>query len=133
MKKPRVSEGLRRAYQAISAEFSGDGRLSLPQITVLRCLMAAGPIFQRQIVEQTGIDRSTLSELLRRMATLGMVVNVRRMADLRSISVSITPRGRAALLKADDQLADAEASLMRTIKPEDRAPFLRAIQAITEN
>lgn len=95
--------------------------------------MAAGPIFQRQIVEQTGIDRSTLSELLRRMATLGMVVNVRRMADLRSISVSITPRGRAALLKADDQLADAEASLMRTIKPEDRAPFLRAIQAITEN
>lgn len=130
--KPRIADGLRRAYQALSARM-GDDKLSIPQITVLRSLPDSGTIYQRQITDKTGIDRSTLSELLRRMQEKGLVVNVTNGEDKRAVSVSMTTRGRAALIRADGALADAESAIMKRIPVEDRPAFLRAIKAISEN
>lgn len=133
MKKVRPSEGIRRAYQRLAATFA-DGKvaLTLPQTALLRTLLEQGPLFQRQIKDFCGLDRSTLSDVLKRLATAGMVVAVRRETDQRAVMVSLTPAGRAALLKAETVLADAEAAMMKMVPSADRAAFLRSLRAIAE-
>jgi MarR family transcriptional regulator, temperature-dependent positive regulator of motility len=132
-RKTRPGDGIRKSYNLLAATFeAGETTLTLPKTAVLRALFHNGTLYQRQITTLTGIDRSTLSEILKRLATDGMVGNVRLETDKRAIMVTITPAGRKALKKADAALTRAEAILMSLIPPPDRAPFLRGLRAIAE-
>lgn len=128
--KTRPSEGIRRAYQRLNASF--DAALTLPQTEVLRALYQHGPLYQRQITVLSGIDRSTLSALLRRMATDMLVANVRLETDKRAVQVTITPGGRKAFLKCEKALSEAEVALLNLIPAADRQAFLRGLKAICE-
>lgn len=94
--------------------------------------MNLGVINQTSLVAATGIDRSTLGEMLKRMASQGYVAAVRLESDNRNNLISITPAGRKALLKSETALADAEASMMRMVPSADRTAFLRCLRAIVE-
>lgn len=131
--KVRASEALRRAYQRLGAEFlTSAPTLTLTQVAILRPLLQNGPQKQRQIMEASGVDRSTLSESLSRMATAGLVVAVRMPEDSRATMVSLTPAGRQALERADAAVSQAEGSLMKLVPPADRTAFLRCLRAIAE-
>lgn len=131
MKKVRTSDGLRRAYQKLCVAFS-DAPLTLPQTAVLGCLFHKGPMNQTKMVAASGIDRSTLAEMLRRLATMGAVVAMQMEADKRANMVSITTRGRALFIKAEGALYEAEAGIMRLVPAPDRAAFQRALTALAE-
>lgn len=131
VRKTRPSDGMRRAYQHLVSTFSG-APLTLPQTAVLGSLLHHGPLNQTQLVAACGVDRSTLGEMLKRLATMGAVVALRTEADKRAILVSLTPKGRAMLLKAQSVLSLAEASLMQMVPAADRTAFMRALTAIAE-
>lgn len=136
MKKPepqavRPSDAIRRAYQRLTADFN-KAPLTLPQTSVLRALMDRGIVNQTSLVAATGIDRSTLGEMLKRMASQGLVAAVRLESDNRNNLISLTPAGRKALLKSETALADAESSMMRMVPHADRQAFLRCLRAIVE-
>ncbi len=128
--KCRPSEGIRRAYQRLTAPF--DSTLSMSKTEVLQVLYQHGTLYQRQITELTGIDRSTLSDLLKRMATDGLVANARLESDSRAVQVTITPAGRKAFLRVEKVLALSEDALLNLIPKADRAAFLRGLKAICE-
>ncbi len=126
-----TSDDMRRAYQRLAANFAG-GALTLPQTAVLRALLGGGPMNQTRLVEASGIDRSTLGEMLRRLASAGHVVAARAEGDKRANLVLLTPGGRTTLWKAEKALAAAEADLVAAIPAADRKPFLRALRALAE-
>lgn len=134
MRKERPSESIRRAYQHLGQAFNAAKvSLTLPQTSALRVLMQDGPQKQRSLCHLTGTDRATMSTLLARMATAGLVVAVREERDMRITMISITPTGREALLKADSALVLAEKRMMRLIRIADRPAFLRGLRAISES
>ena len=49
---------------------------------------------QRVIVERLGIDRSTLTDMLRRLQKAELIDRVRNKGDARSYVVTLTPQGR---------------------------------------
>lgn len=102
---------LHRASQALDR--AADGRLAACHLTprqalALIALASHGPCRQATLVEATGIDRSTLAELLSRLQGKGFVSRVRSRKDSREQIASLTPAGHRALEAGRSALAGAE-------------------------
>lgn len=123
-----LSELLRHATQAIHKAFAAENRsaLTIDRLTVLSQVIN-GPQKQRAIVEATGIDRSTLSELIRAMVKQGLVTSRRDQDDQRATLVSITVFGRREHRTAAASLVNAETALLDTLDPQHRAQLIRAL------
>ena len=86
------------------------------QFAVLLHVFQNPGLRQTELVEATGIDRSTLTEILRRLASRGQIVRSRRETDQRANALKITPQGEAVLLAAFEA---AERAQKRILEPID--------------
>ena len=84
------------------------------------------------IVDITGIDRSTLAEMVRRMLERGLLSRERTEEDQRANAVAISPSGRKALRSARNASDRAEKALLETLPMPDRQKFVRALAQIAE-
>jgi len=100
--------------------------LTYPQYLVMRALWQHGPLSVKAIAEILQLDYGTLSPLLKRLETAGLLRRDRRTDDERSVEITLTEtgetmRGEAAEVPArltcklglDD---DAQAQLLDTLK-----------------
>jgi DNA-binding MarR family transcriptional regulator len=63
----RAGQEYARLYKTAARQY-GDHVLTLPQLAVMQCLRNPKTrVTQRQIMQQTGMDRSTVSELVKRL------------------------------------------------------------------
>jgi len=95
---------LRRASQAADMLLQEelhrlDSQMTPRQLTVLEAL-AGGPLIQDIIVRVTGIDRSTLGDMLRRLERRGWIVRRTHRADARAKMVALTSEGQRVLARA---------------------------------
>ncbi len=85
--------------------------LTLRQFSVLAALSGNDGVSQSDIVNATGIDRSTLADMVARMETAGLIKRADSKTDARAKSVSMTAKGRKAYDKALPAVAKADAAL----------------------
>src|SRR4029077_20820757 len=78
----------------------GTSELTKQQFTLLCALEHNDGASQTTLVEITGIDRSTLAEMVRRMLERGLLSRERTEEDQRANAVSISLSGRKALRSA---------------------------------
>ena len=81
---------LRRCVQYANDLFSresGAGDLTKQQFTVLSAVESNEGVSQTELVAVTGIDRSTLAEMIRRMIDKGLLDRERTEADARANAV----------------------------------------------
>lgn len=107
---------LHRASQAGDQMFALESQalaLTARQYAVLQAVAQNPGCTQAKIVTATGVDRSTLSDLLTRLQAKGLVTRERSFADARSHIVRLTAVGetsleaaRMAANKADRRLTD---------------------------
>jgi DNA-binding MarR family transcriptional regulator len=76
--------------------------LTYPQYLVLLVLWERGPQPVRELGRVLRLDSGTLSPLLKRLASAGLVSRDRRADDERSVLVSLTGAGRALEARARD-------------------------------
>ena len=94
-----VTHLLHRAQQAAvneSAAALADKGLTIRQFAVLAALNDDDGQSQSSLVDVTGIDRSTLADMVSRMEKTGLVQRVKSKEDARAKAVSLTDAGRAA-------------------------------------
>ena len=82
---------------------------------------------QTALVEMTGIDRSTLAEMVRRMVEKGLLSRERTEEDQRANAVAISASGRKALRSARLAAERAERALLDALPASDRARFVKAL------
>jgi DNA-binding MarR family transcriptional regulator len=82
------------------------------------------------LVEATGVDRSTLAEMVRRMLARGLLSRSRTEKDARANTLSITPAGRRALRSARLAAERAERRLLEQLPPTERTRFVRSLALI---
>jgi DNA-binding MarR family transcriptional regulator len=115
---------LRRAVQAIERVYMGlNPPLTMPRLIVLRHLERAGSQLHTQIVQGTGVDKSTLGTLLKAMGREGLVKFERGIGgaggDARTVTVWIATRGRRAMLTSEMCLRAAETMVFGRVTVDD--------------
>jgi DNA-binding MarR family transcriptional regulator len=127
---------LRRCVQYANDVFSrepGARDLTKQQFTVLAALEQNDGASQTDLVAITGIDRSTLAEMLRRMIEKGLLVRERTESDQRANAVHVAAAGRKALRAARTANEKVEKALLASLPAADRARLIKLLTMIVEH
>ena len=117
-------------YGDLYARESGARELTKQQFTLLAALEHNDGASQTVLVEITGIDRSTLAEMVRRMLEKGLLSRERTEEDQRANAVAISPSGRKALRSARNAADRAERALLDTLPATERLKFVKSLSQI---
>ncbi|MGE0628649.1 MAG: MarR family winged helix-turn-helix transcriptional regulator [Hyphomicrobiaceae bacterium] len=126
---------LHRASQRADELFiSNTGRADLRprQYAVLRVLAKNQDISQTDIVEATGIDRSTLADIVRRLVSKGLVRRNRTKSDARMYEVRLTPSGNNALSTAERAAKAAELKMFSKLSAGERNKLINTLAHVLE-
>ena len=119
-------------YGDLYAREAGSRELTKQQFMLLAALEQNEGASQTALVEITGIDRSTLAEMVRRMLEKGLITRERTEEDARANAVAISPSGRKALRSARNAADRAERALLEALPLADRQKFLKALREIAQ-
>uniref|UniRef100_B0T532 Transcriptional regulator, MarR family n=1 Tax=Caulobacter sp. (strain K31) TaxID=366602 RepID=B0T532_CAUSK len=111
----------------IYAEESGTGGVTQRQFAVLAAVAENEGVTQTGLVRATGIDRSTLADMVARMIAKGHLERHRSDLDARANTVSLTPAGAAVLEESRPKVAMADARILALLKPSKREGFLELL------
>src|SRR5690606_2096457 len=96
----------------IYAEETGPAGLTQRQFAVLEAVSQKSGLTQTDLVRATGIDRSTLADLVARLTTKGLLDRVQSTIDARAKAVSLSAAGEAALDAARPRVEAADKRIL---------------------
>lgn len=126
---------LRRAQQYAHDLYAKEVGASGPtprQFEVLHTVAQNEGLSQTDLVRATGIDRSTLADMIARMIKKGFLSRQRTKADARANAVSITASGKRVLSSAMAAVNRAEAGTIGVLPAAQRSTFIRALSAYAD-
>jgi DNA-binding MarR family transcriptional regulator len=124
---------LHRAGQCADELFAinvGQADLTPRQFAVLRAIADSEEPSQTTLVDRTGIDRSTMADIVRRLISKGLVQRRRTRRDARKYAVRLTDRGDAALRLAEPAARSTDERILASLPPTQRETFLRSLSRI---
>lgn len=119
-------------YGELYARETGDKDLTRQQYLVLSALEQRDGVSQTTLVEVTGVDRSTLAEMIRRLLERGLLSRKRTEEDARANAVAITQAGRRALRMARLAAERAERALLEALPAAERVRFVKLLGMIAQ-
>jgi DNA-binding MarR family transcriptional regulator len=111
-------------------EEAGPGAVTQRQFAVLAAVAVAadeGPT-QSRLVKATGIDRSTLADMVARMIDKGLLTRERSVKDARANSVGLTDLGRHTLSDMTPKVAAADSRLLAHLSAGKRDSFIKLLR-----
>jgi DNA-binding MarR family transcriptional regulator len=126
---------LRRAQQYANDLYAKGVGASGPtprQFEVLFAVSQNEGLSQTDLVHETGIDRSTLADMIARMIKKGLLSRKRTKDDARANAVSITPAGKRVLSSAMASVNKAEAATLGVLPKAQQAGFMKALRAYAD-
>lgn len=114
----------------IFARVSPKGALTPRQYVVLLAVEEMPGVSQTGLVERTGIDRSTLADIMRRMIEKGLVQRERTSEDARTYAVKLTRKGTATLRKMRPVAEEVDAQILQAVPEEHRGTFLKILHQL---
>ena len=126
---------LRRAEQFATELFARselhDG-VTLRQTVLLAAIAEAEGASQSDLVRTTGVDRSTLAEMMARMEKKGLIARAASADDGRAKSVRLTNEGRRRLDAVLPAIKDVDRRLLAALPATRRAAFQTILAELAE-
>jgi DNA-binding MarR family transcriptional regulator len=126
---------LHRAGQRAADIFSEESRpggLTPRQFAVLVAVSEQEGLTQTELVERTGIDRSTLADVVARLLSRSLIQRRRAKDDGRAYAIKLSAQGAKALRDAQPGAAAADMRLLANLPPAKRQDFLESLNMIVE-
>ena len=126
---------LRRAQQFASEIFLQAGLLdgvTLRQSVVLAAIAEGAVLRQSDLVRATGVDRSTLADMMARMEKKGLIARSTALEDGRAKSVQLTAAGRARLEEALPAMRQVDAALLEALPRNRRNAFSETLSVLAD-
>ena len=117
---------LQLALDIYSEEAGADGPTQR-QFAVMEAVAAKSGLTQTDLVRATGIDRSTLADLVSRMTTKGLLDRERSAVDARAKAVRLSDAGQALLESARPRVEAADKRIMALLPKGKRDGFLELL------
>jgi DNA-binding MarR family transcriptional regulator len=124
---------LHRAGQCAADMFAAEVRsngLTPRQFAILMVVAEEEGLTQTDLVERTGIDRSTLADIVARLLGRGLIHRRRAKDDARAYAIKLSPQGARALREAQPGAAAADQKLLASLPPARRQDFLDSLNLI---
>lgn len=124
---------LHRAGQCADELFAaqiGGSDITPRQFAVLMAVSEIKEPSQTALVHRTGIDRSTLADIVRRLVERGLLQRRRTRRDARMYAVRLTEKGEMALQKATPAARHTDERLLSALPQREREVFLHALERI---
>ncbi|MDX2307853.1 MAG: MarR family transcriptional regulator [Hyphomicrobium sp.] len=124
---------LHRAGQCAADIFvaeMGGGDITPRQYAVLLTVSQNEGLSQTQLVEKTGIDRSTLADIVRRMLKKGLLSRRRTKDDARAYAVKLTEEGWRTLKFADPVAKRVDDRILSALPTQQRERFIQDLNTI---
>jgi DNA-binding MarR family transcriptional regulator len=124
---------LHRAGQCAEVLFTNETAktdLTPRQYAVLVCVAQNPEISQTGLVEQTGVDRSTLADIVRRLVQKGLLHRKRTRQDARMYAVKLTAKGQNALGTVKPIAARVDHKILSVLRADQRSEFIDALGVI---
>ncbi len=110
----------------------GEGDLTPRQYAVLVAVSQNEGLSQTNLVERTGVDRSTLADIVRRMLKKGLLQRRRTKDDARAYAVKLTDEGWRILKAADPLARRVDEKILAALPGQQRERFLQDLTLIVE-
>jgi DNA-binding MarR family transcriptional regulator len=126
---------LHRAGQCAADIFTaemGDLDLTPRQFAVLLTVSQNEGLSQTDLVTLTGIDRSTLADIVRRMLKKGLLQRRRTREDARAYAVKLTDEGTRILAEAQPKVENVDARILQVLSPEQQATLVSDLKKIVD-
>lgn len=118
-----MHRALQLALDIYAEECGADG-LTQRQFAVLEAASLKAGLTQTELVRMTGIDRSTLADLVTRMTAKGLLERERSTLDARAKAVRLSPEGAARLEAARPKVEAADKRILALLPKGQREAFL---------
>ena len=122
----RVSQCATEMFQRELA----DSDLTPRQLAVMIAVAESEGLSQAAIVERTGIDRSTLSDIVRRLQKRGWLQRRRTKEDGRAYAVKLTDKGHGLLRKATPLVRKVDAQILAAMPVGGGDQFMGGLTTI---
>lgn len=126
---------LRRCQQFATDLYTkemGKTGLTARQFTVLQAVEQHDGASQTDLVNATGIDRSTLADMIARMTAKDLLARKRTEDDQRANTVRLTQKGAKALKSSKTAVARAESQFVEALPQGKRADFLKCLATLAD-
>jgi DNA-binding MarR family transcriptional regulator len=126
---------LHRAGQCAGDVFHAemkDGELTPRQLAVLMTVGQNEGLSQTGLVDRTGIDRSTLADIVRRMQRKGLLQRRRTKEDARAYAVKLTDEGRRVLRVAEPLARRVDERILDALPTRQRDQFISDLLTIVD-
>ncbi|MGE5512881.1 MAG: MarR family winged helix-turn-helix transcriptional regulator [Bacteroidota bacterium] len=102
------------------------------QYAVLLAVSQHEGLSQTDLVERTGIDRSTLADIVRRVLKKGLLQRRRTRDDARAYSVKLTEEGWRVLRAAEPVVRRVDDRLLSMLPSKQREQFIADLLTIVQ-
>ncbi|MFT4081691.1 MAG: MarR family transcriptional regulator [Nocardioides sp.] len=102
------------------------------QVSILRKLVASGPMAPAHLADELHLSRPTVSNLLKALVADGLVERTRSATDARSVIVSPTERGRRVLETFRHDRAEVLRDALTELAPAERDAVTGAVPALRQ-
>jgi DNA-binding MarR family transcriptional regulator len=129
-----ASHLLHRAEQLANDRFAqlvGD-TVTLRQFAVLAAIADSPGLSQSDLVRATGVDRSTLADMMTRMEQRGWIERAVSKADARAHSVNLALAGRTLLRSATQSARAADAAILDLLPRTKARSFLNTLTKLAK-
>jgi DNA-binding MarR family transcriptional regulator len=126
-----LQKTLLSAEDLFRSEMTGSAIFTPRELAVLVTVAQSEGIIQMRIVERTGIDKTTLVYVLRRLERKGLVQ--RRAMDGRAKGVELTAEGRRALAVVQPLAKRIDRRILASLPDSERMRFIQHLQGIIES
>jgi len=125
---------LHRATQVADSVFTRTVRTLTPrQFAILKAVAAFEGLSQTDVMLATGIDRSTVSSMMRSLVKRGYLARKRIKADARTYAVRLTDAGRRVLDGAKPMAEKVEIGLFQRFTTTERDRFLKLLAILAKD
>jgi DNA-binding MarR family transcriptional regulator len=124
---------IHRAGQCATDIFQAEAResgLTPRQFAVLMTIAEGEGLTQTDLVDRTGIDRSTLADIVARLLSRGFIHRRRAKEDGRAYAIKLTSQGWKGLRDAEPAAAATDSRLLAALPAAKRQEFLDILALI---
>lgn len=124
---------LHRAGQCAADIFQAelaDVDLTPRQYAILLTIASEEGLSQTDLVQRTGIDRSTLADVVRRMLKKNLIARQRTREDARAYAIKLTDEGAKVLKSVKPAASRVDDRILQSLPADRRDRFLRDLNTI---
>jgi DNA-binding MarR family transcriptional regulator len=125
---------IRRCNQILSALFAEQAEpygITVQQLATLHAVGELPGLDQGRIAETIGVDRSTIGQIVERLAERGLLSAAPAPADRRTKLLTITPAGATIVEAMLAKLAPVRTRFLDPLTPAEQVAFIEMLERLT--